>query len=113
STGMLARGLGMLLGVSLIAGFVIVGLGAVVLSVAGALPNSVPSAWLAAGVAVVLATTLGGLAGWLAFSSHTRLQLDRLCSLLEHGHGLLLFPARSDVQARLRERGAVQIGSLS
>lgn len=113
STGVVVRGLGMLLGVSLIVGFVVVGLGLLLLTAAGALPEPVPTSLLAAAVAVVLAATLGGLAGWLAFTSHTRLELDRLCMLVERGHGLLVFPARDDVGAQLRERGAVRIGSLT
>jgi hypothetical protein len=107
------RGLGMLLGISLIVGFIVAGFGSLVLAAAGTLPEPVPVALLGGALAVVIAAMLGGLAGWLAFSSHTRLELRRLCSLLERGHALLLFPAHSDVRARLRERGAVQIGSLT
>lgn len=107
------RGLGMLLGISLIVGFVVAGFGGLVLAAAGTLPEPVPVALLGGALAVVIAATLGGLAGWLAFSSHTRLELGRLCSLVERGHALLLFPARSDLGERLRERGATQIGSLT
>jgi hypothetical protein len=107
------RGLGMLLGISLIVGFIVAGFGALVLAAAGTLPEPVPVALLGGALAVVIAAMLGGLAGWLAFSSHTRLELRRLCSLVERGHALLLFPARSDVGDQLREHGAVQIGSLT
>ena len=105
--------LGLLLAASLVVGFVIAGLGALLLSAAGALPEPLPTAYLSAGVAVVLAATLGGLAGWLAFASHSRLELRRLCSLLERGHALLLFPARSELREHLRQRGALQIGPLT
>lgn len=110
---LLVRGLGLLLAASLVVGFVIAGLGALLLSAAGALPEPLPSAYLTAAVAVVLAATLGGLAGWLAFASHSRLELRRLCSLLERGHALLLFPARSEVREHLHRRGALQIGKLT
>lgn len=113
SPDQLMRGLGMLLGASLVVGFVIAGLGALVLAAAGALPEPLPTAYLSAGVAVVFAATLGGLAGWLAFASHSRLEIRRLCSLLERGHALLLFPARRELREHLRRRGAVQIGSLT
>ena len=113
SPELLMRGLGMLLAASLVVGFVIAGLGALVLAAAGALPEPLPTAYLSAGVAVVFAATLGGLAGWLAFASHSRLELRRLCSLIEHGHALLLFPGRSDLRDRLRRHGALQIGSLT
>jgi hypothetical protein len=110
---LLVRGLGLLLTISLVVGFVIAGLGALVLSAAGVLPQPVPAAYVSAGVAVVLAATLGGLAGWLAFASHSRIELRRLCGLLEHGHALLVFPARRDFGERLRRCGALQIGSLT
>lgn len=109
----LVRGLGMLLAASLVVGFVIAGLGALVLAAAGALPEPLPTAYSSAGVAVVFAATLGGLAGWLAFASHSRLELQRLCSLIERGHALLLFPGRRDWRERVRRCGALQIGSLT
>ncbi|MFO7567944.1 MAG: hypothetical protein R6X02_35210 [Enhygromyxa sp.] len=107
------RDLGMLLGISLIVGFVIAGFGALILTAAGALSEPVPLAVVGGAIAVVVAGTLGGLAGWFAFSSHTRLERRRLCSLVEHGHGLLLFPPRPELGDRLRERGALHIGSLT
>jgi hypothetical protein len=113
SPELLMRGLGMLLAASLVVGFVIAGLGALVLAAAGSLPEPLPTAYASAGVAVVFAATLGGLAGWLAFASHSRLEHRRLCSLIEHGHGLLLFRNRSDLRERLKRHGALQIGSLT
>jgi len=113
SPDLLMRGLGLLLAASLVVGFVIAGLGALLLSAAGALPEPLPTAYLSAGVAVVLAATLGGLAGWLALASHSRLEQRRLCSLLERGHALLLFPARSELREHLPQRGALQIGPLT
>lgn len=109
----LMRGLGMLLAASLVVGFVIAGLGALVLAAAGALPEPLPTAYLSAGVAVVFAATLGGLAGWLAFASHSRLELRRLCSLVERGHALLLFSGGGELRGRVRRCGALQIGVLN
>lgn len=80
----------MLLGVSLIVGCVIAGFGALVLTAAGALPESDTEVWLGAAVAVVVAAVLGGLAGWLAFSSHAVLDARRR-----------------------RDRGVAQIGSMT
>jgi hypothetical protein len=111
--GQFAPGLGLLLAASLMVGFVIAGFGALVLTVAGALPQPVPAAYSSAAVAVVLAAMLGGLAGWFAFASHSRIELHRLCSLLEHGHALLLFPACSECEDHMLRRGAVQMGTLT
>ncbi len=113
ATRPLMRKLGMLLAASLVVGFVIAALGAALLAAVGALPRPVPHALLTAAVAIVLAAVLGGLAGGLAFATRSQLELRRLCSLIEHGHALLLFPAGSKLGERLRRSGAVQIGSLS
>jgi hypothetical protein len=79
----------------------------------GALPRPVPQEHASAAVAVILAAMLGGLAGWFAFASHSRIELQRLCSLLARGHALLLFPARADYVGHMRGRGAVRIGWLN
>ncbi len=110
----LVRRLGLLLGLSLVAGFVIAALGALLLAAVGALPRPIPTELISAGVAVVLAAVLGGLAGGLAFTTRSQLEQRRLCALIERGHALLLFPARrGELGDRLRRFGAVQVGSLS
>lgn len=112
ATRPMIRRFGLLLAASLVVGFVIAGLATLVLAALGALPRPVPDAVLSVGIAVILAAVLGGVAGGLAFTTRSQLELRRLCSLVEHGHGLLLFPANSGLDAHLRRFGAVQIGSL-
>jgi hypothetical protein len=108
-----SAGLGLVVMASLLVGSVIAGLGALVMAGVGALPRPVPQEHASAAVAVVLASMLGGLAGWFAFASHSRIELRRLCSLLERGHALLLFPAGRDYVSHMRRRGAVRIGWLN
>lgn len=105
--------LALLLGASLVVGFVIVGIGVLVLMAAEAMPDPIPTAYLTTGIAVVLAAGLGGLAGALIYAGRSRASLDRLRSLLNHGHAVLLFRAQGDFDEILRRRGAVQIGSLT
>lgn len=108
----LAR-LALLLGASLVVGFVIVGIGMLVLMAAEAMPNPIPTAYLTTGVAVVLAAGLGGLAGALIYAGRSRTAMTRLRGLLDHGHAVLLFRGQGDCDEILRQRGAVQIGSLT